>query len=127
MGWLLLSRYSDDHAEEIYRATIARGELTEQEFSLDQLMVRVRKHRELELSFVKARDLVRPAAHWGAGMVVMLVPVPEGHRKLGIGIGGPADRLEHKLELISTCLRTEALEISRLIGKEMNLAKSAPQ
>jgi DNA-binding IclR family transcriptional regulator len=118
MGWHFLSLYPDKHATEIYRATIKRGELAESEFSIEQLLRRVCQHRELDISFITARDLVRPAAHWGSGMVTMMVPVPVGHRKLGIGVGGPADRLAQKLDLISECLRLEASEIARTIVEE---------
>jgi DNA-binding IclR family transcriptional regulator len=117
MGWHFLSTYADEHAHEIYRATIKRGELAKSEFSLDQLMRRVRRHRELDISFIAARDLVRPAAHWGSGMVTMMVPISAGHRKLGIGVGGPADRLAQKLDLISECLRLEATEIARHVAE----------
>jgi DNA-binding IclR family transcriptional regulator len=117
MGWHFLSTYADEHAHEIYRATIKRGELAKSEFSLDQLMRRVRRHRELDISFIAARDLVRPAAHWGSGMVTMMVPIPAGHRKLGIGVGGPAERLAQKLDLISECLRLEATEIARHVAE----------
>lgn len=115
MGWHFLSCYPDAHAEKTYHATIERGELSKNEFSLEQLLERVHKHRELEISFITARDLVRPAAHWGSGMVTILVPVPNGHRKLGIGVGGPAERLAHKLDLISDSLRQEMSDILKQV------------
>ncbi len=125
MGWHFLSLYPDKHAREIYRATIKRGELAESEFSFEQLLRRVHQHRELDISFVTARDLVRPAAHWGSGMVTMMVPVPAGHRKLGIGVGGPADRLAQKLGLISEYLRLEASEIARVVTEEGDAASDS--
>jgi DNA-binding IclR family transcriptional regulator len=116
MGWHFLSRYPDAHAQKLYRATIERGELSESEFSLKQLLKRVHEHRELEISFITARDLVRPAAHWGSGMVTVLVPAPPGHRKLGIGVGGPAERLAHNFERISDHLRLEMSDIAKHVA-----------
>lgn len=124
MGWHLLGCSPDNHVEEVYRATVAMGELEEREFSLKQLLAGVRQHRELPISFARARDFIRPAAHWGGGMISTLVPVPHGHRKLAIGVGGLADRLDQKLDMISECLRAEIRQISRLIKEDEHLSAS---
>jgi hypothetical protein len=87
--------------------TIAAGELTEKEFPRATFLGRLREHAELDVAFTKARDFVRPAAHWGGGMIAALVPTAAGHRQLAIGIGGPADRLQKKLNEISAHLRAE--------------------
>jgi DNA-binding IclR family transcriptional regulator len=115
-GWLFLSRRPQEEALEIYRKTLAKGELTECEFPRAAFIERLQDHRERDISFVRARDLVRPMAHWGGGMVSMLVPVPSGHRMLAIGVGGLADRLEEKLEDISEHLRAEIAQIARVVA-----------
>jgi IclR family transcriptional regulator, acetate operon repressor len=106
-GWLFLSRRPREQALEIYRRTIIRGELTEPEFPMSQFEACLDDHRDRDISFSKARDLVRPVAHWGGGMVSALLPVPDAQRPLAIGVGGPADRLEQHLDEISQALRDE--------------------
>jgi DNA-binding IclR family transcriptional regulator len=96
-GWLMLSRTSREKARGIYEQTIAAGKLTEKEFPRATFFRRLRERAELDVAFTKARDLVRPAAHWGGGMIAALVPTAEGHRQMAIGIGGPAERLQTKL------------------------------
>jgi hypothetical protein len=42
---------------------------------------------------------------------------PSLPQALGIGVGGPAERLAQKLDLISECLRLEATEIARHVAE----------
>jgi DNA-binding IclR family transcriptional regulator len=111
-GWLILARESRESALALYEQTLAEGELTRAEFSADDLCRRLDAHRGRDIAFSTARDYVRPTAHWGGALAAGLVPVPDGHRPLVIGIGGLADRLERKRNLIEAALRTELTRIA---------------
>lgn len=117
-GWLILSRRPVAEALETYRQTIAMGEFEEYEFTPQQFIGRMDEYRNLEVSFLRAREVIRPVAHWGGGMVTMLLPIPPGHRCLTIGVGGPADRLEAHLPHIEKCLRTAVSRIQAALDKE---------
>jgi DNA-binding IclR family transcriptional regulator len=116
-GWLLLSRRPEEVTADMYRKTIRSGHITQQEFPLATLMERVRSSKDKEVNFATARDSVRPTAHWGGGLVSTIVPIPEGHRNLTICVGGPADRLEHKLDKISTALHLARERISESLAQ----------
>ena len=105
VGWQLLGRRSEADALEIYRQTVAAGEIEEREFPAADFLRKCEEFSKEDISYVKARDLVKRVAHPGGGMVSILVPVPEGHRALTIGIGGPAERLEGKMQEIFSALR----------------------
>lgn len=104
-GWLFLARMTPEQARLIYRRTIAAGELRSEEFTEKAFMEKVAAHREMDLSFVHARELLRPTAHWGAAMISMIIPTPPGHRPLAIGAHGLSARLEEKSDAISSELR----------------------
>lgn len=114
-GWQFLGLRTEMEALSAYQKTIDLGELTESEFSSTEFMQKVREQRDQEVCFVRARDLLRPVAHWGGGMVSIVLPVPEGHRPLAIGVGGPADRLEQNLFNISEALKIERDRIAKAI------------
>lgn len=103
-GWLFLARMKPEQALRIYRRTIASGELRRDEFPEEVFMEKVRAHREMDISFVYARELLRPTAHWGAAMISMIIPTPPGHRRLAIGAHGLGERLEKKREIITNKL-----------------------
>jgi DNA-binding IclR family transcriptional regulator len=111
-GWMILARGTREEALAIYRQTVAEGELTAEEFSAEDLLRHLAEHRDADVAFSTARDYVRPTAHWGGALAAGLVPVPEGHRPLIIGIGGLADRLERKREMIESSLATELARIA---------------
>lgn len=108
-GWLLLNRLPRPQAVAVYEETIAAGELDRRKFSRAAFLARLDDHAGRVISFVRARDILIPTAHWGGGMVSALIPVPNGHRPLALGVGGPADRLEANMKTISAAL-TNAIE-----------------
>ena len=116
-GWLILSRFAREEAVEIYNQTIASRELTAAEFSRTAFLKRLRENAPLDISFTRARDFIRPAAHWGGAMIAALIPVPPNHRPLAIGVGGPADRLERKQQKIIADLRGEIAQIAKAVRK----------
>jgi DNA-binding IclR family transcriptional regulator len=116
-GWLFLSRRPRYEAVAVYDKTIALGELDGRKFSKKDFLERLEDHRDRNISFVRARDLVLPTAHWGGGMVSTWLPVPGDHRPLALCVGGPADRLEANLEFISECLEAEIARIGRALAK----------
>ncbi|MBM3606921.1 MAG: helix-turn-helix domain-containing protein [Alphaproteobacteria bacterium] len=103
-GWLFLNLRSRVQALEVYDRTIAAGELDPARFSRAMFLERLADHARRKISYVRARDLVMPTAHWGGGMVSALIPAPAGHRPLALGVGGPADRLEAHMGMIETLL-----------------------
>lgn len=111
-GWLLLNRRSRAEAIAVYEETIAAGVLDRRKFSRAAFLACLDDHAERVISFVRARDILIPTAHWGGGMVSALIPVPSGHRPLALGIGGPADRMEANMDAISQAL----MEAIRTIG-----------
>jgi len=113
-GWMWLAEDGLAAARRLYDQTLAAGELGRAEFSFAALRARIAAQRGVEIAFSTARDYVRPApahlrptAHWGGAMAVMLVPLPPGHRRLMIGIGGLAGRLERKWRTIEAAMREE--------------------
>lgn len=110
-GWQFLNRRPRDEALAIYARTVAQGEVDGTRFTRQDFLDCLNGHRNRDVSFVRARDLVVPVAHWGGGMVSMLLPERAGYGSLALGVGGPADRLEARLETISEALR---VEIARL-------------
>ena len=112
LGWLILSRLPLAAVEAIYRKTIDAGELTEREFSFEELRQRVMPLREQDYIVSRARNYVRPTAHWDGGMISILAPTPPGHRTLGLGVSGPATRLERNQAAIVGELRAEATRLA---------------
>lgn len=120
-GWLLLNRVSRAQAIAVYEETIAAGVLDRRKFSRTAFLSRLDDHADRVISFVRAREILIPTAHWGGGMVSALIPVPRGHRPLALGVGGPADRLEANMDSISAAL----LEAIRSIGDRLEKEPSA--
>ena len=95
-------------------ATLAEPET--QTDPLDAFRARLTQLADRDVVSTRATDYVRPTAHrggirptahWGGGMIAMLVPTPANHRRLAIGIGGPAQRLDEHSEEIIADLRSE--------------------
>ena len=114
-GWLLLNKQSRAEAVAIYEETIASGQLDRRKFSRAAFLACLDDHADKVISFVKARDILIPTAHWGGGMISALIPVPQGHRELAFGIGGPAERLEANFEKSSEAL----LQAIKTIGEKL--------
>jgi DNA-binding IclR family transcriptional regulator len=110
-GWQFLNLQPRAHALAVYDATIAAGVLDERSFSRDAFLQSLEMHGSWDVSFTRARDLVAPTAHWDGAMVSLMIPVPEGHRPLALGVGGPAYRLEQNREYISNCLLSAQADI----------------
>jgi DNA-binding IclR family transcriptional regulator len=119
-GWLLLNQKSRAEAIDVYEETIASGQLDRRKFSRAAFLSRLDDHAGRIISFVKARDVLIPTAHWGGGMISALIPVPPGHRALAVGIGGPADRLEANFESISSALTTALATIGERLNKQVS-------
>jgi DNA-binding IclR family transcriptional regulator len=117
MGWLMLSRMSETAALGIYRRTIGLGELGEEELGRETFLARVEQMRQQDHAFTRAKDYARPVAHWSGAMMSMLIPVPPKHRRIAIGIGGPADRLNAHCEQILPQLRAEVARLSAIVDE----------
>nr|BAH90565.1 IclR family transcriptional regulator [uncultured bacterium] len=109
IGWQFLAQMDREEARAIYAQTIKSGELMREEFSEAEFFEKVDAHRGKDVSFVYAKELLRPTAHWGAAMMARLIPSPPGHRKLAIGAHGLSERLEAKSEVIAN-------ELERIAG-----------
>lgn len=113
MGWLMLSRMPEATATALYRRTIVLGKVDEAEFPLDAFQARLAQMRKQDFAFTRATDYVLPnTAHWGGAMISMLVPAPANHRRLAIGIGGPAQRLDENTDAILAALRAEIVRLA---------------
>lgn len=113
MGWLMLSRMPEATATAIYKRTVTLGKVDATEFPLEDFLARLAQMRKQDFAFTRASDYVRPnTAHWGGAMISMLVPVPPNHRRLAIGIGGPAQRLDDNHDALLAALRTEIARLS---------------
>lgn len=111
-GWLFLARIGLAESLSIYHRTIAASELHRDEFTEAEFLQKLVEHREMDISFVHARELLRPTAHWGAAMISKIIPTPPGHRPLAMGLHGLSARLEAKRDHISEVFFsvTETLE-----------------
>lgn len=115
-GWLFYNKRSRVDAIAIYEQTIAAGELDRRKFSRAAFLECLENQANKTVSFVRARDILIPTAHWGGGMVSALIPVPEGHRPLALGIGGPAERLEANLDKLSALLLEAIASLERQLS-----------
>ena len=111
IGWLYLSRQSRADALDIYRRTILAGELSERQFSRTAFERRLDEHRDLDVSVLCASALKIPTCHWNGGMISALVPAPQGHRALALGVYGAMPSMRTKRALIVAELRRILAEI----------------
>lgn len=116
MGWLMLSRISETAALDIYQRTIGLGELSEKELRRESFLARIEQMRQQDHAFTTAKDYVRPTSHWSGAMMAMLIPVPRKHRRLAIGVGGLAERLNAQSEQIRAQLRAEVARLSDVVN-----------
>lgn len=124
-GWLFLARSDLSEALSIYRRTIEAGELRRDEFSETDFLKKLVEHREKEISFVHARELLRPTAHWGAAMISMIIPTPPGHRGLAMGVHGLAERLETKRAHIYQMFHSITTALEEKLAEQLP-AEAAP-
>ncbi|MFT8246782.1 IclR family transcriptional regulator [Roseomonas sp. BN140053] len=115
-GWMLLSRLPPRLIEKVYRRTVALSEISEVEFPLDALQVRVDACRMAGSVFASDTDFVRSTVHRGGGMISMLVPEAPGQRPLAIGVGGPRERLAAHQEEITAALDRTVRHLERAAG-----------
>ena len=71
----------------------------------------LRERTVLSTNAASYADGLHPG-HPGGGMVWGVIERPPGHRMLGIGIGGPAERLAANLDAYSAALRQELAAIA---------------
>ena len=126
-GWLFLRNRSIREVTEIYRNTIRAGHLSEHEYPLDKLLMRLEHSREDDVVFATARESVRPTAHWGGGLISIEIPVPPGHRELAICIGGPSERLEARFDAIAAMLRAGRDKIAAKLDRQAASSKQAAE
>jgi IclR family transcriptional regulator, acetate operon repressor len=114
LGWLFLARMPDEEVARIWRRTIDTGVLCAGDVSLEALRAKLASLRErtvLSTNAASYADGLHPG-HPGGGMVWGVIERPPGHRMLGIGIGGPAERLAANLDAYSAALRQELAAVA---------------
>jgi DNA-binding IclR family transcriptional regulator len=94
LGWLFLAKRGADAAETLARS-LAAGLVAAGALDPVAIAARIAACRDQRILATDARDY--PAAmhpgHPGGGMIWGLIEGPPGHRTIGLGIGGPAERL----------------------------------
>jgi len=125
-GWLFLARMQLDQALAIYHRTIEAGELRYDEFPVKTFIEKLASHRHIDVSFIHAKELLRPTAHWGAAMISMIIPTPRDHRALAIGAHGLGARLEAKRELIAAELHRIASSLADRLNVNRTGLPEAP-
>ncbi|MBN9888914.1 IclR family transcriptional regulator [Salipiger abyssi] len=125
-GWLFLARMDLAEALAIYRRTIEAGELRRDEFTETDFLKKLLEHREMDISFIHARELLRPTAHWGAAMISMIIPTPPGHRGLAMGVHGLSERLETKRAHVNQVLYAVAAELEEELSREAESKAASP-
>jgi DNA-binding IclR family transcriptional regulator len=106
VGCALLSIETDDFIERIYRRSLARGLCERSELSLDSLMGQINLCRRNGCIFIK--DSFNPSA----AIVAAPLPIAFHAQRLAIGVGGPTERIEQRVDLIAGIL----LEHLRLLA-----------
>jgi DNA-binding IclR family transcriptional regulator len=101
VGCALLSLEEDDFIERVYRRSLARGLCDRKEFPLDALMRQIEACRRDGFIFIK--DSINP----NAAIVAAPVPIAYHAQRLAIGIGGPADRIEQRIDPIVGILKAQ--------------------
>ena len=115
LGWLFLARRTPEEIEQVWRRTVEAGILRRADLPLADLRARVEAVRGEAVLFTHAASYgegLHPG-HPGGGMVWGLIEVPSGHRRLGLGIGGPAERLAANLPAYRAAMAREQAAISR--------------
>lgn len=113
IGWLMLSRLPPDEALRIYSRTIAAGLLTPDEFTETAFAATVEDLRGSDISLLNAKDVRKSTVHWNATMISTLIPTPEGHRRLGVGVHGLTHRISEKADVIKRTLRNLTRELQK--------------
>lgn len=100
IGWLMLGLRTDDEIDQIVRRVNFRGRSPDDRVRLDALMSEVEKGRRNGYIFSK-HTLER-----GAGCIAMLLPERRFDRVFALGVHGPVERLQNKLDDVLVQLRT---------------------
>lgn len=116
IGWLMLSRMPVLKALDYYKNTISTGALPSEELPEEAFLAILDEHRQVDISVLHAKELPRQTAHWNASMIATLIPVPNGHRSLGIGIHGPTKRIKQRAEFIKDELRATVGELTSYLN-----------
>jgi len=111
IGLQMLSRMPRDQALEVYQLTIDSGLFDGAEFTQDRFKASLEEYAETDIVILDAKYLPRQTAHWNASMVSMLIPVPEGHRALGVGVHGLTAQITERAPLIISRLRKLAADL----------------
>lgn len=104
-GSLLLQNRRRADAIMIYRRSVERGLVDPKRLSESEFLGRLKAQAGEPICHTRARDIGTQTAHWDGAMIYALLPVPEGHRPLVVGVGGTAERIEAKRDLIVSALR----------------------
>ena len=109
LGWLFLAHGAAGDVAQMHQRTLAQGLVPAAEFPIGQLERRIADARGRRWLFTNARAYPEGhhPGHPGGGMLWGLVQTPPRHRPLGIGIGGPADRIEANLVAYSAAMERE--------------------
>ncbi len=98
VGRALLSLDEDPFIERIYRRSVARGLCDGRELSLDDLMREIETCRRDGYVFLK--DSFNP----NAAIVAAPMPIAYHAQRLAIGIGGPTERIESRVDILAGIL-----------------------
>lgn len=105
-GWILLSQLDDVAVDRIWRRSIASGLVDRREMPLERLMERIEFCRAN--GYAAARDCRNPEA----AIVAIVLPARPHGRRLTIGIGGAASRIESNMAHILTVLKERVGRVS---------------
>nr|BAH90463.1 IclR family transcriptional regulator [uncultured bacterium] len=105
IGLQMLSRMPRDQALDVYQLTIDSGLFDSADFSEAEFLGTLDDYMTTDVVIVDAKNLPRQTAHWNASMISILIPVPQGHRSLGVGVHGPTARMTERAPEINARLR----------------------
>ncbi len=105
-GWILLSQLDDAAIDRIWRRSIACGLVDRREIPLEMLMGRIEFCRAN--GYAVGRDCRNP----DVAVVAVALPARPHGRRLTIGIGGSADRIESNVPEILAILKAGAGRVS---------------
>lgn len=109
-GQMLLSRQPDRQIDRVCRLIRAREEDPARRFDIDTMVARIRALRAREFAY--SLNPMLPSA----GSVATILPITIAGRDVAIGVGGPAARIEQRLDEIVDLMRISVTNhTSRLI------------
>jgi DNA-binding IclR family transcriptional regulator len=137
LGWMFLARclapgeaaIENRELLRIYRRSVALGMIDEIALPLEAVAQRVEAVRGEPCVSTDERSYptgMHPG-HPGGGMVWIVLPVPPGHRQLGVGIGGPAARLAENLPQYRAALLHELEMVSEALAQSVMAGGGSPE